>query len=65
MGLEPPQNGPAHEHRTAGVEHDLLGVEIEACFPAAGEPKFAPLEGPGRDEVEHVRIDVVGGIRGC
>ena len=52
MSPEPLEDGATHEHRPVGVEHHLLGVEVEGRLAARRQAERAPLEGPGGDEVD-------------
>ena len=52
--LEAVEDRPADEHRPVGIEHHLLGVEIETRHPARREREGAPLQGTGCDEVDQV-----------
>ena len=53
-GLEPVEDRAADEHRPVGIEHHLLGVEIETRLAAGRQAKRAPLQGAGGDEVDQV-----------
>ncbi len=48
----------ADEHRAAGVEDHLLGVEVEARLPTGGEAKRPAAEGLGGDEGDQFGNDL-------